>query len=657
MPYGHPEPELVHAGNLQVFVGPPGTGEPVVRRGALVGSEQRRLVAADQTVEDVAVLDVERGDRVGVAIPDRDIARRIGQRGRIDGGELGHPRRDERPAPGRHELLALVLVDVAELGGVGHRAEGPDRGQGRPGIVGAPRGRLPENGPVGRGAGRRQEAERGDVREVVLFLIEVVIAFGDEPVEDPPPQLAGAGEPAAIVFPIAVVQLIERIGGVREPIGNERPVRAPVRVLGEEVDARLHERDREERSAGTLGRVLVVRAPVERAEREIDARGELLIDVDPEVLSGEALDAEDHALGAGVLERGVEVGLAPALAHRRIVGEEQARLEHLGLVVVILRIGVIGDVVRLADPRATGIPLEADVARIVGVGLHLEGVGVRVRDPLGHERGAGLVARGHEQLAVGEVGASLGEDLDHPVGRVGAVERGRGGALDDLHPLDVLGGDVGEAEPGDGAVDDDEGILIPGDAGRAAEPDGRRRARLTAGLDQPHAGHLALERPERRDPRGLLQLIGGHLADREGQLLGGGRLRDAGHHQLVQPKRIVLELEVDGLGAGRQGDGLAARRLAEVPGQERGPLALHAIRRYDDGVIAIWIGGRADGRALEQHTRPTQGPALIVRHLAGDGRVLSRSRVGSEQEQRRDAPGPQESRDCRTPHHTFLGLE
>jgi hypothetical protein len=48
--------------------------------------------------------------------------------------------------------------------------------------------------------------------------------------------------------------------------------------------------------------------------------------------------------------------------------------------------------------------------------------------------------------------ALLGDDLDDAVGRLGAVERGRRGSLDDLDALDLVGIEVVQA-PGDAGAE------------------------------------------------------------------------------------------------------------------------------------------------------------------------------------------------------------
>ena len=121
---------------------------------------------------------------------------------------------------------------------------------------------------------------------------------------------------------------------------------------------------------------------------------------------------------------------------------------------------------------------------------------------------AALVAGSNEGRRRTSV-TSLCEDLDHAGGRLGTVQRRRGGALDDLDPLDVRGvdgiqgaGDVVTAPAGvsrgrhvlvervaanTDAVDVDERLVAHGDRDVATQADLRSTARHARTLHHRHA--------------------------------------------------------------------------------------------------------------------------------------------------------------------------
>ena len=247
-----------------------------------------------------------------------------------------------------------------------------------------------------------------------------------------------------------------------------------------------------------------------------------------------------------------------------------------------------------------------------------------------------LTARDDLELAVGQVGAALGEDLDDAVGRVGTVERGRRGALDDLDPLDVFTGDVGQGrgtvarvEPAanDDAVDDDERILPAADAGGAAQLDVRGRTRLTGGTGDPDAGHLALQRLQGRGARHLLQLLLVHLADREGQLLGGRGFRNAGHDQLVEAERVGIEREVLFLRAQVDLDLPRRRLVSEEAGRQRDGLSPGSRCGDRDRVGAVGGGRRTKIGVGDDDRGPAERVAPFGHHPAADDRrILRRQR-------------------------------
>ena len=254
-----------------------------------------------------------------------------------------------------------------------------------------------------------------------------------------------------------------------------RNVRRPVRVLSEQVDVGLDERDDEERRAApeALLRLIVGRLAEEAAHRQVEPRRQRLIHVQPEVLAVIALEEDEDALLLGVLERHVVVRVAAPLPDRDVVRVERAVRQQVALHVEIhrMRVGTVGNV---GDPVSLvggyvertnqiaclgdEIPRKDLIAGPVGVRVVGGQVGVRVRDgyELGAERSAVLVPHSHDQLPVRKLVAALGEDLHHSVRGIRPVQGRRRCPLHHLDPLDVLGVDVCEGVVRDRAVHHDQ---------------------------------------------------------------------------------------------------------------------------------------------------------------------------------------------------------
>ena len=254
-------------------------------------------------------------------------------------------------------------------------------------------------------------------------------------------------------------------------------------------------------------------------------------------------------------------------------------------------------------------------------GLDLERMRVRELHPRRHAVHAALEPGRDTQTAIGEVVATLGKHLDDAVGSVGAIERRRGGALDDLDALHVFARDVREAEPRDHAVHDDQRILAPADARRAAEP----QRRLTTGLrrvgNQPHAGDFA-----------RLQLVGADTRHGHRQLTAVRRLGDARHDYFLEPQRIGRELEVLLLLAGAERHGAGDRLVPDVARRDHDRLAVHRGRADRQRVGAVGGGDGAEVRVCHHDVGAAQGLTGLRGDLALDDRFLRGQRRGGERE-------------------------
>ena len=117
-----------------------------------------------------------------------------------------------------------------------------------------------------------------------------------------------------------------------------------------------------------------------------------------------------------------------------------------------------------------------------------------------HLEGLGDGAQAHEagEADVGSLvpGALLGGDEDDTVGCAGTVDGCGGGVLQDLHGLDVVGGEVCDciaAFAHGNAVNHVERVVGRGDGTGTANADGHAGTRLAGGLLHLDAGNLALD--------------------------------------------------------------------------------------------------------------------------------------------------------------------
>ena len=185
-----------------------------------------------------------------------------------------------------------------------------------------------------------------------------------------------------------------------------------------------------------------------------------MIDVQAKVLAAEAVQDVQHTGFLRILDRCVEIVVAPPLPERRIVRHEIAGLEHLAELVVRLRVRVVGDLVGLEHAISVG------VAGKVAAREHVVRVGQIPRDRPWQVALPVLVADREVTLPFRQARATLGEDLHDAIGGVRPVQGAGRRALDDFHALDVFRRDVRHGESRDRAVDDDERIGLAGDARR-----------------------------------------------------------------------------------------------------------------------------------------------------------------------------------------------
>ncbi len=164
---------------------------------------------------------------------------------------------------------------------------------------------------------------------------------------------------------------------------------------------------------------------------------------------------------------------------------------------VLLR--VVYNLVRvISDAVGLGNAGSARSAKVIASNrIDLPRVGLRPRYELGYLGAAYLVADRYDQLALGVVCSTLGEDLDHSVRGVRSVKRRCCGALYDLNSFDVFRVDVGESEVANCAIDDHQRILRTGEARCGAQPDCGRRTRLSRGVQDGYARDLSSQSAKR----------------------------------------------------------------------------------------------------------------------------------------------------------------
>ncbi len=138
---GRTQPHLLDAGQVDVLGEAPCTGNAIVRRPAIVLTEQRRTIPPHEAVQDIAIANVECRDGVEVLVPNPRVVRRRRDERVRPGPELRDLRHGECAGVRLNEAVALILKDRCHLRGVGDlAAEVPDAGE-RHAPVGLPVGR------------------------------------------------------------------------------------------------------------------------------------------------------------------------------------------------------------------------------------------------------------------------------------------------------------------------------------------------------------------------------------------------------------------------------------------------------------------------------------------------------------------------------------
>ena len=310
--------------------------------------------------------------------------------------------------------------------------------------------------------------------------------------------------------------------------------------------------------------------------------------------------ALDDTVVVQIRQREVVVALRVAVGESNVVFLHRARLEgHVGP-------RCVGHTV----PVAQQVVAREDVAfgHVVDVLLGVE----HLRNP-GQRLPRILEVVG--QLAV--AGRSfLGGDQHNAVTGLGTVDGGRRSVLQHLHRRNVVGVDTADAAQAH-AVDNIErvGRYVRRETAHAHR---RRRTRSGRGLDDLHAGRLALQGRLRIGDRTVLHVFGLHLRD-------GARHRAlflhavAHYHDIVQPGALFLKRDVQFAANG--GDCLL--HITDVGEQQGGALVHH------NRIFAVYIGRRTVGRAVLNDTgadHRTVGIGhlpphldLVLRHRQGDG--------------------------------------
>src|SRR6185312_4910181 len=226
--------------------------------------------------------------------------------------------------------------------------------------------------------------------------------------------------------------------------------------------------------------------------------------------------------------------------------------------------------------------------------------------------------------------ALLGRDDDDAVGRIGAVERGRGRTFHDLDVFDLLGIDVAEtAEVASAvaevrravigthanAVDDVDRIVGEADAAHAANADALAGAGLTAALDH-HARDAAVQHVrEVPDGSRLGQLadvdVRDGVPDLDAPLLAGSgghdllELHDARDHDEIDGERLSLH----------DGNRLLLLLVTDADDADLGRADRHA----GDLIFAVGPRGRGETRADDDDAGILQrGARALHGHGAGE---------------------------------------
>ncbi len=279
--------------------------------------------------------------------------------------------------------------------------------------------------------------------------------------------------------------------------------------------------------------------------------------------------------------------------------------------------------VELAAPRpvAARQPV-AEERRADGAGLRRGGAQRVVRRHVERPLAGAHLDLGRELHALAGA-ALLRDDLDHARRRVGAVQRGRGRALDHLDRLDVVRVQVVQRvraldravvhavaavrAGGDAHAVHVEDRLVPrGQRAGAADADLRARARLARARHQRHArrprGQQLLHV---RDRRLLREVAGLEPRHRVAQCAPDRAARGARHDDRVQVDRRLSQLEArHGRLAGRDRD---LHVLTVVP-QHLGTHRVRPCGHVQDEEVPVLVRHAAEPRALDRDLGTVQRP-------------------------------------------------
>ena len=462
------------------------------------------------------------------------------------------------------------------------------------------------------------EGEEGDLGPVADVHAEGAVedhAFSDRPVG-----VDTAGEVLDVLKDVAPGRLAQR---------RERQAAVAVVVVGKPQLAHQSQREDSE-DVVAAGQTALVALGVEAAHPDAhivegeDAEVQRPLPAHDRVLVLEAAPVGEDAVE--LAERAVLVVVAP---RGEVLDEVAAAGDRPGIGLAVPGVVELAHVVDFVHL----VRLEADAPAVLHPGYLLR---VAREVGVGDEAVEGRPDRGLVRLDRPPGRAllpALGEDLDDPVGRLGAVQRRRRGTLEDLDALDRGRVDVVDPArcrlrrtPATGAATvDTHAIKVDDGFVRLRKRRGSANADASAATGVPAAGEAddtcfaPLEHVAEAGDRRILKVGDVHRGDRVAELLllcGDARSRD---HDLVKLDRGDREAEVNGRTlAGGDGHGLRSRPVTDQLGDDR----VLPDRRVHEEVPAGAVGQRTEGRALDVDLGRLQRPA---RRRVGD---LSRDGAG-----------------------------
>ena len=459
-----------------------------------------------------------------------------------------------------------------------------------------------------------------------------------ERLPDPPSRDAGAAQGG-------------QVGG---EVGRGEPLEGPAVIRGE---VHPHDEPVGVPAGGPVGHRHAAGEAVDELHVVVEALGHLrrhvlepAVDrVEQDVADHRAQEGRDAGVGPqvhrapDVIEAGHDIdGAGRGDAQVRVAAELLAVV--VGLHALVVAVGA-GDVVaqRVRSTRDRGAVLlgpsggehRAPAVRLLLDPVPGDDVAGRVLPVIGRHPAGGVVethrallgARGPPRRPAA---ALLGDDLDDPVGGLGAVDGGGGRPLDDLDAGDVFGVDVVEPRcglrvlraegrgPGSrrslvdrvvhpDPVDVDDRLRAERKRRAAADLDGRARADAPGVRRDDGAGGAGVQQRAEIRRRRLGQRVGSvdhrHRVAQRAPLLAPRR---AGHHDLLQRVRGGLQPEVGGrLLVVGDGDRLPLRGVADPAGDDD----LRARGDPRDAVAAVGAGGGAEPGPLDLEEDPGERQA------------------------------------------------